>query len=111
MEEKKKKTEKKSLSKQIRELRLRNKELKEANWGYWTKFHKLNDEIELLRKLTPLKIYRIKYKIMANDKITPLNPYEEIIQSYNVESAINEPKKDKTYPKTFKLVDIQLLGE
>ncbi len=68
----------------------------------------LRSKIATLEKYLTKKFYRIKYKIRANDK--QIWPCDEIVTGYSPEHAIDQLKKNKTYPDTFVLTDIQLLA-
>lgn len=107
MQEKKKKP-KISMTKTIKNFRERIKFLEEKYHRTWIRMSDHKDELFELRKLLPLKFYSIKYKIKANDE--KIYDYEEIIKSYTPELAIDQLLKAKTYPNTFKLLDIKCLA-
>jgi len=107
MEEKKKRP-KKSLSAQIKSLRKERDNLRKS-WDRLSEIRwKLQDELEILKDIVPLKYFRIEFKIKANNNET--FKYTEIISSYTPELAIKKLLKNKTHPTTFELLDIKLLA-
>jgi chromosome segregation ATPase len=108
MTEKSKVKKKKSLSAQIRDLRIQIKSWEEDYNEINRRRYLLENRIQHLQKLIPIKFYRIEYEIRNNEK--RINKNSEICESYTLQLAIEELKIDKTYPGTFKLIDVKVLG-
>lgn len=93
----------------IKKYKILIQDLEKSNDSLWESNHKLRTELNELRKLLPLKYYRIKFKIKANSG--NIFEYQEFHQAYNITNLIEKTKFKKTYPDSLELLDITLLGE
>ena len=105
--EKVKKKKPKSLSRKLRDLREAYGILHRANDKYWEKIRNLRDKVAFLESLTPLHLYKIEFKIKANNE--NVYTFTEIKEGYTFKNAIDNLKSDKTYPDTFELVNLTVL--
>ena len=105
---KKKPAKKKSLSSQIKNLRLERQKWKKYYEDQWKISRDLRYELNNLKSLLPLKYFKINFKIKSNNGL--MVEVSEIIDSYSAEMAIEKLKKNKTHPSTFELLDIKQLA-
>lgn len=105
---KKKPAKKKSLSSQIKNLRLQSQKWEKYHEDQWQISRDLRYELNNLKSLLPLKYFKINFRIKSNDGF--MVEVSEIIDSYSAEMAIKELKKQKTHPSTFELLDIKQLA-
>lgn len=104
----KKKKAKKSWTSQIKRFKERIEE--SHQWGQrgWNEVRRLRLIVEVLERIYQKKYFKIEYKIQSNSK-NVIN-YNEIIHSFCLELAIEKIKLNKTYPDTFQLIDVKILG-
>lgn len=108
MDKEKKKKKKISHTKTIKNLRTRYACLDENYWTLWNSKQKLVNYIAEIQKVFPTKYFKITFKIQANNRM--IGTYTEIKKNFSLDLAIDDLKKNKTYPDTFELVDLQILG-
>ncbi len=104
----KKKTKKKSKTAIIAALKKRIFALSGYNDELWTDYRQIRDQFVKFKVHVPLKYYKIEFKIKNN--VDNISSYSEVISSYSAELAIDEVKKNKTYPDTFELTNITLMA-
>lgn len=102
------KKKKKSLSSQIKRLKERIKELDKGNDRLWILYKKYEYMTEELEKLILKKYFKIKFKIKCNAGHEV--EAEEMIESYTLRLAIKKLLEKRTYPNSFKLVDVKIFG-
>lgn len=97
----------KSLNKEIRFLKERNNN----QYNYISSIEQsidfYKDKYDDLKKLVPLKYYKIKYKSMCKDGMK--RSFEETIEAHSPELSIKELKKNIIHPQCFELLDISVL--
>jgi hypothetical protein len=104
----KKVKKKKSKTTILRKLKESRDLWKEMHEEMSDKYYKLLGIHREIQKTFPKKYFKIKFKIMADDK--NIYEYEEIIEDYSLNMAIKELKSNKIYPDTFELIDVKTLN-
>lgn len=99
---------KQSQASKIKNLRIRLNKCESDYNLMWERWSDTSYELNQLRKLIPIKFYKITFKIKFNNE--RVLTHEEIVESYTPKLAIEKAKENKTYPKTFELIDIKLLA-
>ncbi len=104
----KKKKPKISLTSQIKKLRTEASKNRDSINTAWDEVYKLRKKLRMIETIFPKKYFKISYSIDSNSKIKVNS--EEIIFDFTLELAIISLKSDKTFPDTFKLIDVKILG-
>lgn len=103
-----KKKKGKSLSAQLVSLRERLKYAENSFYEYRVQIGDLRNQLSRMKALLPLKYYKIKFKIKAQNDL--VYEYTEIIEEFIAQLAIEKLLRNKMHPDTFELLDITCLA-
>jgi len=105
--ENKKKKKSKSLSRKLKEIKNNRDEWRYSYLMLKEEYSKLNLKINELRKLVPLKYYKIEFKMKSKsgDVISKVECHE----GYTYQHAIDRLKINKIYPDSFELINIEVM--